>query len=37
MTGGEDHQAAVAAVDEARLMETAVDLVAAPSPTRSAE
>ena len=36
MTGGEDHQAAVAAVDEARLMETAVDLVAAPSPTRSA-
>ncbi len=32
----EDHQAAVAAVDEARLMETAVDLVAAPSPTRSA-
>ena len=36
MTGGEDHQAAAAAVDEARLMETAVDLVAAPSPTRSA-
>ena len=32
----EDHQAAVAAVDEARLLETAVDLVAAPSPTRSA-
>ena len=36
MTGGEDYRAAVAAVDEARLMETAVDLVAAPSPTRSA-
>ena len=30
------HQAPLSAVDEARLLETAVDLVAAPSPTRSA-
>ena len=36
MTGAGDHQAAATAVDEARLLETAVDLVAAASPTRSA-
>ena len=36
MTGADDHRAAAGAVGEARLLETAVDLIAAPSPTRSA-